>query len=77
MIGGLPSEAFTRAGGARLVAGNRVRLLKDATETILRGSVPSGLHESGFTLKPTLFTTIRSGARFADLLSAKAKDGVK
>ena len=31
VIGKITSEALTRAGGAPLIAGNRVRLLKDAT----------------------------------------------
>jgi cardiolipin synthase len=77
VTGGRTSEALTRAGGAPLVAGNRVCLLKDATE-----NYPAWISAIESARRWIHFETYiihddPIGRRFADLLSAKARDGVR
>ena len=76
-IGEFTDEAFTRASGAPLVSGNRVRLLKDSTENYPAwiGAIESAqewIHFETYILRDDAI-----GRRFADLLSAKARDGIK
>src|SRR5688572_6951341 len=70
-------EAFSRAAGAALVRGNRVRLLKDAA-----ANYPAWIEAIKSARKWIHFESYiihedETGCLFADLLSAKARQGVK
>lgn len=73
----LAEQAFSRAAGAPLVAGNRIRVLKDARE-----NYPAWLDAIA---RATRFIHFESyiihgdevGARFSDALIAKAREGVR
>ncbi|SFH33938.1 cardiolipin synthase [Nitrosospira sp. Nsp14] len=72
----LAAQAFSRAAGAPLVHGNRVRLLRDADE-----NYPAWLEAIDGAKKTIHFENyiIRDddiGVRFADALIAKAKEGI-
>src|SRR5512132_1560541 len=77
MRGALASEALTRVGGASLVLGNRVRLLKDAAENYPAwiGAIESAKQWIHF--ETYIFHEDAMGRRFADLLASKARDGIK
>lgn len=72
----LAEEAFSRAGGARLVEGNRVRLLRDAAENYpawhdaIRAARRHVHFESYFIVEDGC------GRELAELLAAKAREGV-
>jgi cardiolipin synthase len=73
----LADQAFSRAAGAPLVAGNRVRLLKDATE-----NYPAWLNAIGSAQRSIHFENYRIcedevGWQFAEALAAKARAGVR
>ncbi|MBN9133801.1 MAG: cardiolipin synthase B [Nitrosospira multiformis] len=73
----MAAQAFSRAGGAPLVHGNSIRLLKDASE-----NYPAWLEAIRSAEKNVYFENyiIRDdtiGHRFADALIAKAKEGVR
>src|SRR5688500_1832755 len=73
----LAAQAFSRAAGAPLVHGNRIRLLKDAEE-----NYPAWLEAIRCAKKTVHFENyiIRDddiGDQFAHALSAKAKEGVQ
>jgi cardiolipin synthase len=73
----MAAQAFSRAGGAPLVHGNSIRLLKDASE-----NYPAWLEAIRSAEKNVYFENyiIRDdaiGQRFADALIAKAKEGVR
>src|SRR5437016_1905383 len=75
-LGGLADQALARTAGARLIEGNRVRLLKDSTE-----NYPAWLEAIESAKKWIHFETYiihqdEVGQRFADALSAKARQGV-
>src|SRR6185437_766506 len=70
-------RAFSRAAGAPLVAGNRVRLLKDAEQ-----NYPAWLDAIAAAKKYIHFESYiihedRIGKTFADALIAKAEEGVR
>jgi cardiolipin synthase len=73
----LAEQAFSRAAGAPLVSGNRIRLLKDGAE-----NYPAWL-EAIASAKQTILFEIYFiydddvGHRFADALVAKAQEGVR
>ena len=72
----LAAQAFSRAAGAPLVHGNRIRLLRDADE-----NYPAWLEAIDGAKKTIHFENyiIRDddiGVQFADALIAKAKEGV-
>lgn len=73
----LLEQAFTRAAGAPLVAGNRVRVLKDAHENYpawleaLRGA------ERTIFLENYMFCEDEVGLEFQSALAAKAREGVR
>ncbi len=72
----LADQAFSRAAGAPLVAGNRVRLLRDAGE-----NYPAWLDAINSAKRHVHFESYiihedREGHRFADALIAKAREGV-
>lgn len=77
VIGKVTSEALTRAGGAPLIAGNRVRLLKDATENYPAWFSAIEAARQWIHFESYIIHDDPIGRRFADLLSAKARDGVK
>ena len=73
----LADQAFSRAAGASLVEGNSVRLLKDARE-----NYPAWLEAIGAAKRHVHFENYiiyddETGARFADALIRKARDGVR
>lgn len=73
----LAEQAFSRAAGAPLVRGNRIQILKDADE-----NYPAWLDAIGAAKRTVFFETyfIRSdaiGRQFAELMSAKARGGVR
>jgi cardiolipin synthase len=73
----LAGQAFSRAAGAPLVEGNRVRLLKDARENYpawldaIRGAQRT-IHFESYIIHED-----DAGRNFADALVAKARDGVR
>ncbi len=73
---GLATRAFSRAAGAPLIDGNRVRILKDAGENFpawleaIRGARRNIHFESYFIADDAI------GGEFADALKAKAGEGV-
>jgi cardiolipin synthase len=74
---GLLEQAFARATGGPLITGNRVRLLRDAAE-----NYPAWLEAIAAARETIHFETYiiwddAEGARFADALSAKAREGVR
>jgi cardiolipin synthase len=73
----LADQAFSRAAGAPLIPGNKVRVLRDATE-----NYPAWLDAIGAANKHIHFESyiIHSddvGQQFADALAAKARQGVR
>jgi cardiolipin synthase len=72
----LANQAFSRAAGARLVEGNRVRLLRDARENYpawleaIRGARRHVHFESYFVYEDD------TGREFAEALIAKAREGI-
>jgi cardiolipin synthase len=78
--GGLPSplldQAFSRAAGARRVEGNRVRLLRDATENYPAWLDAIAGAERYIHFESYIIRADASGQHFADALVAKARAGV-
>jgi phosphatidylserine/phosphatidylglycerophosphate/cardiolipin synthase-like enzyme len=73
----LADQAFSRAAGAPLVAGNRVSVLRDAAEnypawTRAIEHARSTIHVEMYIIHPD-----RVGRWFVDLLAQKAREGVK
>ncbi len=73
----LAEQAFSRTAGAPLVAGNAIRLLRDAGE-----NYPAWLEAIGSARRSVLFENYiihddAVGRRFADALAAKAREGVR
>jgi cardiolipin synthase len=71
------NEAFSRVAGAPLVPGNRVRLLKDAAENYpawldAMRSAQRRIHFESYIIHDD-----ETGEMFAELLVAKAREGVK
>lgn len=73
----LLDQAFTRAGGAGLVAGNRVRLLQDAKENYPAWLTAIHAARDYIHFENYIFREDATGARFADALMSKARDGVQ
>ena len=73
----LANQAFSRAAGAPLIPGNRIRLLKDAEE-----NYPAWLDAIRAAKRHILFESYiihedDAGRMFADVLVAKAMEGVR
>ena len=73
----LAEQAFSRAAGAPLVPGNRIRLLKDARENYpawleAMRSASQNIHFENFIIYDD-----DVGQEFADVLIAKAREGVR
>jgi cardiolipin synthase len=73
----LTGQALFRAAGAPLIFGNRVRLLKDAAENYPAWIEAIESAEKWIHFESYIIHDDEAGARFADLLSAKAQEGVK
>jgi cardiolipin synthase len=73
----LSAQAFSRAAGAPLVRGNSIRLLKDAAENYPAWldaicSARESVHFENYIIRDDAV-----GQRFAEALTAKARDGVQ
>ena len=73
----LADQAFARASGAPLVLGNRVRLLRDASENYAAwlGAIASAGHTIHF--ENYILADDAAGRRFADALIERAQKGVQ
>ncbi|MGH7505855.1 MAG: phospholipase D-like domain-containing protein [Longimicrobiales bacterium] len=72
----LADQAFSRASGARLIQGNRVRLLRDAAENYPAWLDAIAAAERCVYFESYIIRDDASGRQFADALSAKARAGV-
>jgi cardiolipin synthase len=73
----LAEQAFSRAAGAPLIPGNRVRLLKDAKENYpawleAMGSAGRSIHFESYIIRDD-----HVGEQFAKVLAAKAEEGIR
>jgi cardiolipin synthase len=73
----LAEQAFSRTAGAPLVPGNRLRILKDARENYpawleTLGSATQNIHFENYIMRDD-----DVGQQFADILIAKAREGVR
>jgi len=70
-------QVFSRSAGASLIAGNRVRVLRDAAENY--PAWEQAIREARSTIHIEMYIIHRDpvGRRFIDLLIAKARAGVK
>src|ERR1700754_16344 len=73
----LANQAFTRAAGAPLLPGNRVRLLKDAKENYPAWLEAIKNAERYIHFESYIIHEDSAGWQFADALAAKARDGVR
>jgi cardiolipin synthase A/B len=72
----LAERAFSRAAGAPLVAGNQVRLLRDAEENYPAWLEAIGGARRWVHFESYIFHDDETGRQFADALAAKAREGV-
>jgi phosphatidylserine/phosphatidylglycerophosphate/cardiolipin synthase-like enzyme len=70
-------QVFRRSAGAPLIAGNRVRVLRDAAENY--PAWEQAIREATSTIHIEMYIVHRDavGRRFVDLLAARAREGVK
>ncbi len=70
-------QVFRRSAGAPLIAGNRVRVLRNAAENY--PAWEQAIREAASTIHIEMYIIHRDavGRRFLDLLAARARDGVK
>ena len=73
----LANQAFSRAGGAPLVPGNSVRLLKDAKENYPAWLEAIAAAERYIHFESYIIHEDKAGWMFADALTAKAREGVR
>jgi cardiolipin synthase len=73
----LAGQAFARAGGAPLVPGNAVRLLRDAAENYPAWLEAIGAAEHTIHFESYIIHEDAAGRRFAELLAAKARAGLR
>jgi len=73
----LANQAFSRAAGAPLVAGNSVRLLKDAKENYPAWLDAIAAAERYIHFESYIIHEDKAGWMFADALTAKAREGVR
>jgi cardiolipin synthase len=73
----LAEQAFSRAGGAPLVPGNRVRLLRDAAENYPAWLEAIGAAERTVHFESYIIHEDATGRQFAELLAEKARAGVR
>ncbi|MEW5709933.1 phospholipase D-like domain-containing protein [Pelomicrobium sp. G1] len=72
----LADQAFSRSAGAPLVAGNRVRVLCDATENYPAWEAAIEAARRQVCLEMYIIDDDRTGRRFVELLARKAREGV-
>src|SRR5215475_5385493 len=73
----LAVQALSRAAGAPLVAGNRVKLLRDATENYPAWLAAIEGAQRSITLESYILADDSVGNRFADAMCQAAKRGVR
>src|SRR5438094_2519821 len=73
----LADQAFPPAAGATLIAGNSVRLLKDARENYPAWLEAIGAAQHHVHFESYILRDDEAGQMFADALLAKARDGVR
>jgi cardiolipin synthase A/B len=73
----LADQAFSRAAGAPLVGGNRIRLLKDARENYPAWLEAIGAARSHVHFESYIIHEDKTGEMFADALVAKAREAVR
>jgi cardiolipin synthase len=73
----LGEQAFSRAAGAPLVAGNRIKLLRDATENYPAWLEAIDGARRSIALEAYIVAEDRVGNRFAEALAAAARRGVR
>src|SRR5262245_62177442 len=73
----LADQAFSRAAGAPLVTGNRVRVLRDAAENYPAWTHAIEQARSTIHVEMYIIHADHVGRRFIDLLARKAREGVK
>lgn len=73
----LANQAFSRAGGAPLVGGNSVRLLKDAKENYPAWLDAIALAEHYIHFESYIIHEDHVGRMFADALIAKTREKVR
>ena len=73
----IADRAFSRAAGALLVDGNHVRLLRDARENYPAWLAAIGAARRHIHFESYIIREDDTGARFADALLAKAREGVR
>ena len=73
----LADQAFSRAAGAPLVGGNRVRVLQDATENYPAWA--RAIIDARESIHVEMYIVHRDdvGRRFVELLAARARDGIQ
>jgi phosphatidylserine/phosphatidylglycerophosphate/cardiolipin synthase-like enzyme len=73
----LANQVFSRAAGAPLVAGNTVRVLRDARENYPVWEAAIAGARRTIHIEMYIIHGDRTGRRFRDLLAAKAREGVR
>jgi cardiolipin synthase len=73
----LGEQSFSRAAGAPLVEGNRIRLLRDATENYPAWLAAIERAERSISFESYILADDRIGNRFADALAAAARRRVR
>jgi cardiolipin synthase len=73
----LAEQAFVRIGGAPLVPGNRMRLLRDAEENYPAWLEAIGVAERTVHFESYIIHEDAAGRQFAELLAEKARAGVR
>lgn len=73
----LADQAFSRAAGAPLIHGNHVRLLRDAAENYPAWADAIAAARDHVYFETYIIHEDRQGTRFADLLIAQARRGVR
>jgi cardiolipin synthase A/B len=73
----LADQAFSRAAGAPLISGNKVRLLRDAKENYPAWLEAIRLAESRIHFESYIIHSDSVGRQFAEALAAKAREGVQ
>src|SRR5690349_9787525 len=77
MDGSLLEQAFSRASGARLISGNHVELLRDATENYPAWLAAIAAAEHSILFESYIIHDDETGREFARALSERARAGVR
>ncbi|MCC6213143.1 MAG: cardiolipin synthase B [Burkholderiales bacterium] len=76
LVRALAGQAFSRAAGAPLIAGNRVRLLRDGKQNYPAWLDAIGAARQRVHFENYIFREDETGAMFAEALARKAAEGV-